>query len=112
MEAAAAGKLEFRSADETSGSADGLLSLGQVVGVQNDQRATGAYRFASGEAAAQAPIAEFAVGGAKVGEGPAEHGAIKGFAARDVMDVEFDIVDSVVAVVSGHGHLLMRLKYR
>lgn len=112
MEAAAAGELEFRSADVASGSADGLLSLGQVVGVQNDQRSTGAYRFASGEAAAQAPIAEFAVGGAKVGEGPAEHGAIKDFAARDVMDVEFDVVDSVLAVVSSHGHLLMRLKYR
>ena len=112
MEAAAPWELEFRPGDLASGSADGLLSLGQVVGVQNDQRATGAYRFASGEAAAQAPIAEFAVGGAKVGEGPAEHGAIKDFAARDVMDVEFDVVDSVLAVVSSHGHLLMRLKYR
>ena len=112
MQAAAAREGEFGAGDGASGLEDGLSGKGQVVGVQNDQRATGAYRFASGKAAAQAPIAELAVGGAKVGEGPAKHGTIKGFAACDVMDVEFDVVDSVVAVVSGHGHLLMRLKYR
>ena len=59
-----------------------------------------------GEAAAQATVAELGIGRAIVSEGPAKHGAIEGFAALNVVDVEFDVVDFVGAVVGSHAHLL------
>ncbi|MCB1655412.1 MAG: hypothetical protein KDI41_16385, partial [Pseudomonadales bacterium] len=90
---------------------DAASGKGQVVGVQNDQRATRAHRLASGEAAAQTAVAEFGVGRAIISERPAKHGAIEGFAARYVVDVEFDVVDSIMAGVGSHGYLLETQHY-
>ena len=45
VKAAAAGEAEFGAADAATGPGDGLSGQGQVVGVENDQRATRTHRW-------------------------------------------------------------------
>jgi hypothetical protein len=59
----------------------------------------GTQRRVGHEAALQPAIVELGVGRTVVGELPAEHLAVEAFAAGDVGDVEFDVVDAAFGFV-------------
>ena len=105
MEAAAAGEIESLAADAPARRAHAALRVGQVVGVKDHQRPARAHRLASGETALEAAIGELGVGRPVVGERPAEGLAIEALAARDVGDIELDVVDLVVVAGGAHAYL-------
>src|SRR5262249_348611 len=105
MEAPAAGKSEYRPDDLRTRGFEALLGLGQIIGIENDQRPAGLDRTVSRQPTGQAAVGEFAIGRPVVSEGAAECLAVEGARPRDVADVEFDIVDLTILASHAHGQL-------
>ena len=102
METAPTGESEDRLGDRCSRRFDAPLRLGQIIRIQDDQRTAGSYGFARGKAAGQPAIAELGVRRPVVGELPVEYGALERLAARDVGDVELNVVDLPVPACCCH----------
>ncbi len=76
VETSATRESEYFTADGRSRRFEPELSSFEVIGVQDDQRATRAHGFTGRETTGQATVAEFGVGRAILDEIPAEYIAI------------------------------------
>ncbi len=86
MEPPAAGEGEDRLGDAAAGGLDAALDVGEVVGIEDHERAARPRRGVRREAALQPSAGEFAISGAIVGERPADGAAIEALGALDVGD--------------------------
>ena len=86
MKAPATGKGKDRFDHLCAGVLETALRLGKVVGIEDHQWSARGDRAALGKAPSHPPIAELAIGGAVVGEGPAECLAVELARSRDVAD--------------------------
>lgn len=77
MESTAARELKDRLGDDCASNYKALLSFDQIVRVDDDERATGARRFARGESAGQPAVGKFGVGRTVVGVLPVKGMGIK-----------------------------------
>lgn len=98
MESAAAWKIEDVAGDGASGVEDALLRVGEIFGVEDDERRVGAFGGVGLEAALHGAIVEGGVGRAVVLEGPAEGVGVEAAGGVDVLGGELDVVDA-----EGHG---------
>ena len=90
---AATGERKGLAADHGADGFEPLLRAFKIIRIQDHQRATRSNGLPGSEPAGQPAIAELGVGGAVIDECPAENGAVKGFAAGDVADIELDVVE-------------------
>ncbi len=107
MKPAPAGKRKGLAADNSAQTFKALLHYIQIIRIQDDQRTAGSYGFARGKAAGQPAIAELGVRRPVVGELPVEYGAVERLAARDVGDVELNVVDLPVPACCCHAFFQM-----
>ena len=96
MKTATARKREHCPADGAARCLHPSLGDLQVICIENDQRPSWPHGLTCSETTRQPAVAELGVGWPVIGELPAEHRCVECFAARDVADVELDVVDLTI----------------